>query len=182
FARAVQLDQSLVFDQVDGLPGFATESHQDVRGDVGVFGKPGQRPVELVVVRPAVLHGAAGLVGDGHHAVHVRILPQAFGAAGLLGDVPARAGRAVDGADDGDVVARADPSVAPVVAHEETRFGCGRRGGTIAAEGVVALEGRRADVVDVDMAAGEDVLACEADYLAGFLHRLARDEGSQNDP
>ena len=61
-------------DQVDGLAGLAAEADEDVGGDVGMLGEAGQRAVELVVVGAVVLHGAAGLVRDGHHAVDVGIL------------------------------------------------------------------------------------------------------------
>src|SRR5207248_1085331 len=39
-------------------------------------------------------------------------------------------------------------------------------------ERVVALEGRRADIVDVNVLAGGDVAVGEADHLAVFLDRL----------
>ena len=104
---AVQLDQALVLDQVDRLAGLAAQADQDVGRDIGMLGETGQRAVELVVVGPVVLHGAAGLVRDGHDAVDVRKLLEQVGAAEALGDVFAGAGRAVDGADDGDVIARA---------------------------------------------------------------------------
>ncbi len=65
-----------MFDEVNGLPGFAAETHQNVRGHIGVFGEPGQRPVELIMVGAVVLHRATGFVSDGHHAVDVGIVLQ----------------------------------------------------------------------------------------------------------
>src|SRR5262249_34169794 len=171
----------LVLDQVDGLPRLAAEAHQDVAGHVGVLGEAGQRAVELVVVGAAVLHGAAGLVRDRHHAVHVGVAAQQVGGTELLGDVLAGAGRAVDGADDGDVVARAVAATAAVVTHKGARLGRGRRRRAVAAEGVVALEGGGADVVDVDVAAGRDVLAGKADDLAVLGDRLALPDRPQGE-
>src|SRR5438445_13546264 len=89
------------------LPRLTAESDEDVRGDVRMFGEAGERAVELIVVRATVLHGAAGLVRDGHDAVHVRIALQEVGGAKALGDILARRRGAVDGADNRDVVAAA---------------------------------------------------------------------------
>src|SRR5437588_12256767 len=103
---------------MDRLSRLAAEADEDVGGDVGVLGEAGEGAVELVVVGAVVLHGAAGLVRDGDDAVHVRILTEQVGGAKALRNVLTRAGGAVDGADDGDVVARAVAAVAAVVAEE----------------------------------------------------------------
>src|SRR5947207_5053923 len=126
---------------MDSLACLAAKAHQDIGGDVRMFGEAGESAVELVVVRAVVLHGAAGLVGYRHHAVHVGVLLEEVGGAELLGDVLAGAGGAVDRADDGDVIARAVAAVAAVVAHPGARLPRGRRWRTISAEGVIALEG-----------------------------------------
>ena len=84
FPRAVELDQALMLDQVDRLAGFAAEADEDVGGDVGMLGEAGQRAVELVVVGAVVLHGAAGLVRDGHDAIDVGILLEQIGGAEAL--------------------------------------------------------------------------------------------------
>src|SRR5581483_5569595 len=141
----------------------------------------GERAVELVVVGAVVLHGAAGLVRDRHDAVHVRILLEEVSLPEALGDVLARAGGAVDGADDGDVVARTVAAVAAVVAHPGARLGPGRWGRAVAAEGVVALEIVRRDVMNVDVTADGNVLAGEADDLAVFVNRFAFLDGPQRD-
>src|SRR5262249_33488978 len=135
FPRAVELDQPLVLDQVNGLPGLAAEADEDVRGDVGVFGEAGEGAVELVVVGAVVLHGTASLVRDGDNAVHVRVLAKQVRCPDALGDVFAGAGRAVDGADDGNVIPRAEAAVAAVVADEPARIPGGhRRRRAVAAE------------------------------------------------
>src|SRR5262249_39390225 len=106
-------------------------------------------------------------------AVHVGVAAQQIGRTESFGDVLAGTGRAIHGADDGDVVARAVTAVTPVVAHEVARR-CGQRSGrAIAAEGVIALEGISADVMDVDMAACRDVFAGKADNLPVFVDRFA---------
>src|SRR5439155_18407220 len=120
----------------------------DVGGDVGVPGEAGQGAVELAVVGAVVLHGAAGLVGDGHDAIDVGVLLQQVGGLELLGNVLARARRAVDRGDDRYVVARAVAAVAAVVAQEGARLGRGLgRRRAVPAEGVVALEGVGGDVL-----------------------------------
>src|SRR5439155_13425540 len=96
----------------------------------------------------------------------------------------AGAGRAVDGAEDGDVVAGAVAPVAAVVAQERARRArtvtkrCFRH---LAAKRIVALEGVSADVVDVDVAAGRDVLAGEADDLPVLVDRLALPDVAQGE-
>src|SRR5947208_16575390 len=102
-----------------------------------MFREAGQRALQLIVVRAVILHGAALLVDDGHHAVDPGELTQQIRGLETLGDVLARARGTVDRADDGDVIACAVAAVAPIVAHEIGRLsGCGR-GWTVAAEGVI---------------------------------------------
>src|SRR5579883_1920381 len=95
-----------MLDEVDGLAGFAAESYENVGRHVGMFGKAGQCTIQLIVVRPVVLHRAAGLVRDGHHAIDIGVLLDQIGSAETLRDVLAGAGGTIDGAYDGDVVAR----------------------------------------------------------------------------
>src|SRR5262249_24556170 len=92
---------------MDGLAGLAAESDEDIGGDVGMLGEPSQRAVELTVIGAIVLHGAALLMSDGHHAIDLRIVLEQVAGANPVRDVFAGAGRAVDRADDGYVVARA---------------------------------------------------------------------------
>src|SRR5262249_53143796 len=117
------------------------------------------------VVRPAVLHRAAGLVRDRDHAIHLRILAQHPRGADFFRDILAGAGRAVYGADDSDVIAGAVAPIAAVIAHPEKRLRSCRRRRTIAAKRIVPLEGLGGDVMDMDMAAGSNVLTGEADDL-----------------
>src|SRR5262249_11676101 len=91
------------------------------------------------------------------------------------------AGGAVDGTDDGNVVAGAEPPVAAVVAPKGARLGRRPRRWAVAAKGVVALEGVGGNVVDVDVGAGRDVLAGEADDLAVLADRLAHPNGAKGE-
>src|SRR5579875_37604 len=178
-----------MFDKVNGLSGFAAESNEDIGGDVGMLGKAGQCTVELMMVGSIVLHGAAALVCDGHHAINVGIVPKQISGTDTLGDVLAGAGRAVDRADDGDVVARAVTAVAPVVAHPVTHGdGAGgirprrnRRRWTIAAKTIISLESSSRDIMNVDPFPRFDVLAGETDDLAIFGDGFAFVDPAQGD-
>src|SRR5262249_60543014 len=120
-------------------------------------------------------------VDDRQDAIDVRILVQQSACPHSLRNVLAGAGRAIDGADDGDVIARAvalmlGPIRTAVVALEVTRL---RRAPRVSgawyfrAEGVVTLEGVGSHIVDVDERPGGDVAGGEADDLAVLQHRLA---------
>src|SRR5439155_12936433 len=126
-ARAVELNQSLIFDEMNGLPRFAAESDENVGGHVGMPGETGQGTIQLIVVGSAILHGAAVLVSDGDDAIDFGVPAQEVGGLNAFGNVLAGAGRAVDRADDGNVVARAVAAVAAVVTEEGTRLGYRRR-------------------------------------------------------
>src|SRR5262249_33954857 len=85
---------------------------------------------------------------------------------------------AVDGADDGDVVARAVAvglrALRPaVVAHPIARLGRGWRRRAVATKGVVTLERIRTDIMQMHMAARRDVLARGANDLAVLVNRFA---------
>src|SRR5262249_20634146 len=123
---------------------------------------------------------------DGDHAIDVGVLAEQVRAVEALGDVLAGAGRAVDCADDGDVIAGAvaqvfGPVGAAVVAHPGPRLGFRGRRGPGLAEGVVAFEGVGRAVVDVDVVTGGDVLAGEADDLPVFQHRRAPGDRLEGD-
>src|SRR5207249_2763320 len=113
-------------DQVNSLPGLAAQADDDVRGNVWVLGEASQSPFQLAVVRPVKLHRAALFMDDRHHAIDVGKLVEQAAHAQALGDVLARTRGAVDGANEGDVVARAEAAVAAVIAVEEARLGRSR--------------------------------------------------------
>ena len=147
-----------------------------------MLGEAGQGAVELVVVGAVVLHGAAGLVRDGHHAVDVGILLEQVGRAEALGDVLAGAGRAVDGADDGDVVAGAVAAVAAVVAHASSAARPGRAAaGSRGRRRSRARRRRRRHCGRGRGSPAGDVLAGEADDLAVLVDRLALLDRPQGD-
>ena len=169
----------LVLDQVRRLDDLAPEADEDVRGDVRVPGEPGERPVELAVVRAVVLHRAALPVDDRHHPVHVRVVLQEPQLADPVGDVLAGTRRAVHRADDREVVAGAVAEVvglarAAVEAHERAVLGRRRqRGGRRRGMGIVPLERAELHVVDVDVLARGDGPAGEPDHLPVLRDRVA---------
>src|SRR5262249_3816921 len=137
--------------------------------------------VELLVLQPLELERAAALVGDRHDAVHAGILLEQVKGPDLFRDVLAGAGRAVDGADDRNVIAGAVTAVAPIIAHEVTRLGRRRRGRAVPAKGIIPLERPGTDIVNVHVSAGRDVLAGETDDLAVLADRLSLGDGRERD-
>ncbi len=86
---------------------------------LGCLAKPASVRSSWLWSGPSYCMAQPALCVMAHDAIDVGILLQQVGAAEALGDVLAGAGRAVDGADDGDVVARA-------VAQVSGRSGRGR--------------------------------------------------------
>ncbi len=166
---------------MDGLAGFAAQADEDVGGHIGVLGKAGQGAVELVVVGPVVLHGAAAFVRDGHHAIDIGKVFQHAAGAHSFGNILAGRGGAVDGTDDGDVIAGAESAIVSIVTHEGAFFRRRRRRRTIPAKSIVALECRGADVVHVNVLTGFDVPAGKADDLPVLGDRLPLLDGAQGD-
>ena len=111
----------LGLDQVLGVSRLAAQADDHVGRHVGMIGEPGQHAFEDLVVGPFERQAAAPLVRDGEDAVDVGELGLPAAVAEPVGDVPRRAGRAVDGADHGDVVPRADPAVGAEVALKRPR-------------------------------------------------------------
>ena len=101
----------LGLDQVLGVGHLAAQADDHVGRHVGVMGEAGQHALEDLVVRALERQPAASLVRDGEHAVDVGKLGPPAAVAEPVGDVPRRAGRAVDGADHGDVIPRSHPAV-----------------------------------------------------------------------
>src|SRR5262249_12942045 len=144
---------------------------------------------ELMMVRPVVLHRAALLVHDRQHAVDIWKSVQHTPGSQALGDVFARARRAVHGADDREVVARAVAQVlgsirSPFVPHEEARLERASGvslGRNFTAKSVIALESVGADVVDMDVIARRNIAGREADDLAVLQDGLARADRGERD-
>src|SRR5262245_50349121 len=157
-----------------GLVHFAAEADQDVGGHVGVLGVAGQHALESHVVLAEELGATPRLVGDGEHAVDVRIV--AGHIAELVLDELAYAGRAVDPGDDGNVVACAHaPVVAKVaveVAHLLGRIEVYRT--HVGADLVVAVQVAHREVLSVDVITHRDVRGGEADHLPVAPDLLAR--------
>src|SRR4051794_20699572 len=105
-----------------------------------MLGETRESAVELGVVRAIILHGAAGLVSDGDHAIDVGIAFQQVEDTDFVGDVFAGACRAIDSTDDSNAVAGAITAAAAVVAVEVACGGPRRTWRRIAAKGIVAFE------------------------------------------
>src|SRR5689334_15321108 len=101
-----------------------------------MLGEPGQSAVELIVIGPIILHGAAGFVSDRHDAVHIGVIAEKSSLFDSVRNVLAGAGGAVDRADDGDVIACSESAVAAIEAHEVVRLGGGWRRRAIPAESI----------------------------------------------
>src|SRR5207249_942 len=143
----------------------AAQTNENISGHVWMFGKACQSSVELVVIGPVILHRAAGFVRDRHHTVHIGIIAQQSSFFDSVRNVLAGAGRAVDRADNRDVVAGPITAIAAIEAHKVTLLGRRWWRRTISTEGVIALEGLGRDVMHMYMPTGRDVLAGEADDL-----------------
>jgi hypothetical protein len=154
----------------------AEPDHHDVR-EVDVPRVARERPAQEPE-RLAHGHAAAGLVGQCHDTVDVRIRGQRIepedrvapeGVGNQIGDV----GAAIHRRQDADIVARRHTAVGAADALEGGRRGDQTRRPGIDAERVVAGELAHPEIVDVDVPAGRDVVLREADDLAVFGHRLA---------
>src|SRR6266545_4654629 len=102
--RVAGCGHALLVHQDRGLIHLAAEADQDVGGDVRMLGIAREHALKGHVVLAEELGAAARLVGDGEHAVDVRVVLRHV--AELVLDELAHAGRAVHAGDDGDVVAR----------------------------------------------------------------------------
>jgi hypothetical protein len=158
-----------------GLVHLAAEPHQDVGRDVRVLGVAGKDALQRQVILAEELGAAARLVGDGEHAVDVRVVARHVPEA-VLHEL-AHTRRAVDAGDHGHVVARAHAAILAPVAVERAHL----------LERVV-LDGRHvhsdfvavgrqladAEVVAVDVVPDGDVLGGETDDLPVTPHRRPR--------
>ncbi len=164
---AVRGGEPLVADEAFDLVDLAAEAEEDPAGDVGVARDAREDTLEeaggLVVG-----HGAAALVGEGDDAVHAWEVAGEVGSLEAIGDVAGDGGGAVHGGDDAEIVAGACAAVRA----RETLEGAGLirasggEGDDLGADVGVALEGAGLDVLEVDVIAGADGAACEADGLA----------------
>ena len=101
--------------------------------------------------------------------------PTLAAVCGQSRDTFGGAADATDGAQDPDLVARADTSVRASIAHERQRL-CGRRGRAAASrrESILVHAGeQRRQIVRVDVRAARYLRRCPADHLTVLTHRLA---------
>ena len=156
----------LLLDHHRGLVHLAAEADDDVGGDVRVLRVARQHPLERPVVLAEQHLPAPRLVRDRDDAVDVRVVPP--DVLEPLSHELAHARRAVDGGDDGDVVARPDAPVRPLEAVEGAHA-LGRivvDGLDVDADLVLLLQLADREVLDVDMIAHVDLRGREADDLA----------------
>ncbi len=71
--------QPLGFQQAFDLVGFAAQANDQYRSKVGVHGVPAQGTAQQAKGFPAGVHCATGTVGQGDHAVDVRVVGQHLG-------------------------------------------------------------------------------------------------------
>ena len=167
------LDLIGVEQEIDLIDLAAQADHQHA-GEIGMAGIAPERALQGGEAVAAIGHAAAGAMGQRDDAIDIAIGRQLVPREGL-GDVVADRGRAVDGREHADEVARACPAALAQEALEARPLVLGDegRGLDVGAEGIVAGEVPHLDVVGVDVLAGRDVGAGEADDLVVLAHRLA---------
>src|SRR6188474_1071971 len=102
--NAGDLHEALIGDEMAGRGGFAAKADEQVAADVGMAGDAAHNAVEGLVELAPELHAAAVAVGEGEHAVDAGVVAESVGGE-VGGNAAGDGGRAVDAADDGDVVA-----------------------------------------------------------------------------
>src|SRR5690606_36920412 len=143
--------------------------------DIGVAGVAPDTALEEFKPFRVSIDGAAAAVGQGDHTVDVIALEQ-LRAVEMRGDCARYRGRAVHRRQDADVVARADapiraaipPEAATLFRWQHWRAGNWRR------HFVAGMALRHDHVMDMDVLAGSDVPAGDADDLTVFEHWLPR--------
>ena len=171
-ARAADLHQLLIVEQVTERGRFAAQADQHIAADIRMPGHAAHHAIERGVPLAAELHSAAAAVREGHHAIDVGIGLERLGIESGR-DILADRGRAIHRRDHGDVVARAGSAVRALVAlegssHERRRLGRHFRGRRIVA---IELPGR--EIVRVNPLALGNVFGGKADDLPIFNGALA---------
>ena len=160
----------------------AQPDHQD-RGEVGVGREAPQRALQGGVALAAIGHAAAGAVGDGDHAVDVRVLRQHL-LREPLGDELGDRGRAVHRRQDADIVARADLAVAAHEAAERAAAPPPAPSRSAARPGPPHSRGRTRACRNCGRGCARRVrcLGGEADDLVELADRLARARSAASPP
>jgi hypothetical protein len=83
-----------------------------------VLDDAGHRSLQLAEIGRAVVRAATALGRERDHAVDVRVLGHDLRILEVLGDLAGGRRGAIDGGEDADVVAGADPAVLAAEAHE----------------------------------------------------------------
>src|SRR5438105_1674005 len=110
---------------------------------------------------------AAGLMRDGKDAVHAGEVAQGVGMAELIGDSKDGVGGAVDGGDEGDIVARADASI---------RAGVAEKGAPLFGAVIVNL-GNLSAVLVVEMERVSAFALARAEAQIARMHPITRLNG-----
>ncbi len=181
FAGAEGIEVELLAEEGD-LGDFATEADEDVAGDIGVAGEAGEDALEEGEGF-ACGQGAAALVGEGDDAVDAGKVPGQVGAAEAVADELGDGGRAIDAGDHGEVIARAGAAAGSGVAEELAWRGGGEGGERFGLEAELVGGVQRSDleVVVMDVVAGADGGAGEADGVTVFVDGLAGGDRAEGD-
>ncbi len=166
--------QPLGLHQPADLVRLAAEPEDEDAGEIRVLRIAGDGPPQHVHRLALARHAAAGAVGQRDDAIDIGEVAERAGAE-LLGDIARRGRRAVDRAQDAEIVARRHLAVRPHDAFEGRalffRHVVGRL--IVGGEGVVAGEIAHRDIVRVDVLARRDRRGGEADDLVVLAHRRA---------
>ena len=179
-AQQRALGQVLRAEQRADLVRLAAQAHDQHTGEVRVPRVAAERAAQQLHAFAVRVHAAAGAVRQRDDAVDARECGQRR-AAEIVGDAARDRRRAIDRRQDADVVARRDATVIADDALERRRRLHVLRGLGVGAERVVAVERAHREVVQVDVLAGRDVPACEADDLVVALDRLALRDRARRD-
>ena len=117
-------------------------------------------------------------MGERDNAVHMRVMIQP--ALRPRRDLARDRRRTVHGGQNADIIARADPAVVPLVAVKGRRGVKGRQGGGVARLDFLRV-GRHRQVVRMNMIAGFNGAAGDANRLAVFQHGRAFVNGGEGD-
>ena len=166
--------ETLPFRHIRDLIDFAAQSYKYISGDVRMSGEPGQRALQQVNLRAAVVRAAAAFVGQSDDTVDMREVAQRI-TAEPLGHIARDRRRAVHRRDDRDVVARPGASIGTSKAIEGAtllaRHDIDRT--HISPERIVVLQPADVQIVRVDVLARRDGCGGEADHLPVAPHRGA---------
>src|SRR5262249_6588491 len=151
--RWTQRKEVLGINKVLRETNLASQSHDHVGRDIRMMSKSGEHTFENLVVESFEREPTSSFVGDREDTVDIGELLPPGSIAKAIGDRARGAGRAVDRADHGDVVAGSDATIGPKeAAKSQGAIGNGR-GDLFSGERVVALKQIGFQIVHMDLRA-----------------------------